>query len=49
LTNLEIQNIFVPMVIRLATIEALPSRLSAIALIAFCYSRSESQKEALRK
>lgn len=49
LANSDIQNIFVPMVVRLATMEALPSRLSSIALISICYSRSGTQKEAMRK
>jgi serine/threonine-protein phosphatase 2A regulatory subunit A len=49
LANPDIQNIVVPTVIRLATMEALPSRLSSIGLIASCYNRSGSQKEAMRK
>jgi len=49
LSNTDIQNFVVTTVIRLATMEALPSRLSSIGLIAACYSRSGSQKEAMRK
>lgn len=44
-----IQKWYVPMVDNLAIKESLPSRLSAIGLIATCYSRCGSQKEALRK
>lgn len=49
LCNPDIQNSFVPMVTRLAGMEALPSRLSSIGLVAACYSRAGTHKEALRK
>lgn len=49
LTNSDIQNIFAPMMIRLSTTEALPSRVSSIGLITACYSRAGSQKDAIRK
>lgn len=49
LTGADIQGIFAPMVIRLSTTEALPSRVSSIGLITSCYKRAGIQKEKLRK
>lgn len=45
----EIQNVFCPLVIRLSTCEWFTGRVSACALFYHCYSRSNAQKERLRK
>ena len=49
LSSTDIQGIFAPMVIRLATTEALPSRISSIGLITSAYKRGGAQKEKIRK
>lgn len=49
LSDPEIQNIFAPMVIRLAQGEWFTGRVSSCALFYPAYSRSSTQKEKLRK
>ena len=49
LSDAEIQNIFAPMVIRLAQGEWFTGRVSSCALFFPAYSRSNTQKEKLRK
>lgn len=49
LPNSDIQNIVASIIIRLSNLEALPSRLSSIGLIAACYDRSGNQKETMLK
>ena len=45
----DIQEIYAPMVIRLSTTEALPSRISSIWLMIACYKNAGNQKEKPRK
>jgi len=45
----DLQNIFCPLVIRLAQAEWFTGRVSACSLFFHCYSRSNAQKERLRK
>jgi serine/threonine-protein phosphatase 2A regulatory subunit A len=49
LTDAEIQNVFTPLVIRLAQAEWFTGRVSSCALFFHAYPRSGSQKERLRK
>lgn len=49
LSDAEIQNIFAPMVIRLAQGEWFTGRVSSCALFFTAYGRSNTQKEKLRK
>ena len=49
LSSTDIQGIFAPMVIRLATTDVLPSRISSIGLITSSYKRGGAQKEKIRK
>jgi serine/threonine-protein phosphatase 2A regulatory subunit A len=49
LSDAEIQNIFAPMVIRLAQGEWFTGRVSSCALFYPAYARSNTQKEKLRK
>lgn len=49
LSGNDIQNIFAPMIIRLSSVESLPSKVSSIALVTSCYKRAGTQKEKLRK
>lgn len=49
LSDAEMQSVFAPAVIRLATTDWFTGRVSSCALMAGAYSRSNAQKERLRK
>ena len=49
LSDEELQNVFCPLVIRLAQAEWFTGRVSACSLFYHAYSRSNAQKERLRK
>lgn len=49
LSNAEIQNVFAPLVIKLATCEWFTGRISATHLFHTCYSKAGPLKEKLRK
>jgi len=49
LSSSSIEEVFAPMVIRLSSMETLPSRLSSIGLITCCYKQSGKYKQQLRK
>lgn len=49
LSDTDIQGAFASMVVRLSSMETLPSRLSAIGLVTCCYKRAGAQKETLRE
>ena len=49
LSDTEVENIFCPLVVRLASAEWFTGRVSAIALFYHAYPRAGAQKERLRK
>lgn len=49
LSDAEIQNVFAPLVIKLAQCDWFPGRSSSCALFTACYVKSGPQKEKLRK
>ena len=49
LSDVELQNVYAPMVIKLATGEFFPQRVSSCHLFEKCYSRAGTHKEKLRK
>jgi serine/threonine-protein phosphatase 2A regulatory subunit A len=49
MTDAEVQNVFAPLVIRLAQGEWFTGRVTSCHLFFACYIRSNTQKEKLRK